>query len=94
MPDLCIAVDRHEIVVSKPGSEFSVTYRRQGRVLVADNPLRTDPSAEELSSTCAHGKLSSPRRSRSAGFTDEGALTRNKQEKEARRGGLSNLRQY
>jgi hypothetical protein len=48
MPDLCIAVDRHEIVVSKPGSEFSVTYRRQGRVLVADNPLRTDPSAEEL----------------------------------------------
>ena len=89
MPDLCIAVDRHEIVVSKPGSEFSVTYRRQGRVLVADNPLRTDPSAEGTDLL-----LSSPRRSHSAGFTDEGALTRNKQEKEARRGGLSNLRQY
>ena len=48
MPDLSVAVDRHEIVVSKPSSEFSVTYRREGRVLVADNPMRTDPSPEEL----------------------------------------------
>jgi hypothetical protein len=27
---------------------FSVTYRREGRVLVADNPMRTDFSPEEL----------------------------------------------
>jgi len=48
MPDLSVAVDRHEIVVSKPSAGLSVTYRREGRVLVADDPMRTDPSAEQL----------------------------------------------
>jgi hypothetical protein len=48
MSDLSVAVDRHDIVVSKPSSGLSVTYHREGRVLVADDPMRTDPTPEEL----------------------------------------------
>ena len=48
MSDLSVAVERHDIVVSKPGSHLSVTYRREGRVLVADDQLRTDPSPDHL----------------------------------------------
>ena len=49
MPDLSVKVDRHEIVVSKLSADFSVTYRREGRTLVADDVMRkADPSAEEL----------------------------------------------
>jgi hypothetical protein len=48
MPDLSVAVDRNDIVVSKPSAGFSVTYRREGRVLVTDNPMRNDPSGDEL----------------------------------------------
>ena len=49
MPDLSVKVDRNDIVVSKPSSHFSVTYRREGRTLVADDLMRkADPSAEEL----------------------------------------------
>jgi hypothetical protein len=48
MPDLSVAVDRNDIVVSKPNAGFSVTYRREGRVLVTDNPMRNDPSGDEL----------------------------------------------
>ena len=49
MPDLSVKVDRHEIVVSKPSANFSVTYRREGRTLVADDIMRkSDPNAEEL----------------------------------------------
>jgi hypothetical protein len=48
MTELSVAVDRHEIVVSKPSSGFSVTYRRTGRVLVALDPMRNDPAPEEL----------------------------------------------
>ena len=48
MPDLSIAVDRQDITVSKPSVGLSVTYRRQGRILEAVEPLRIDPSAEEL----------------------------------------------
>jgi hypothetical protein len=48
MPDLSVAVDGQEIVVSQPNSEFSVTYRREGRMLVALDLLRRDPSYEEL----------------------------------------------
>jgi hypothetical protein len=49
MPDISIKVDCHEIVVSKPRADFSVTYRREGRTLVADEVMRrADPSAEEL----------------------------------------------
>ena len=49
MPDLSVKVDRHEIVVSKPSADFSVTYRREGRTLVADDVMRkADPSAEKL----------------------------------------------
>ena len=48
MPDLSVKVDRHDIVVSKPSNGFSVTYRRQGRILEAVEPMRIDPSAEEL----------------------------------------------
>jgi hypothetical protein len=48
MPDLSVAVDRNDIVVSKPSSGFSVTYRRTGRVLVALEPMRNDPNPQEL----------------------------------------------
>ena len=49
MPDLSVAVNRHGIVVSEPGTEFSVIYRREGSVLVADDLMRkSDPSAEQL----------------------------------------------
>ena len=42
-------MDRHDIIVSKPSSNFSVIYRREGRTLVADDVMRkTDPSGEEL----------------------------------------------
>jgi len=36
------------IVVSKPSVGLSVTYRKQGRVLVAPELWRNDLSAEEL----------------------------------------------
>jgi len=49
MPHLSLNVDRHGIVVSEPGTEFSVTYRREGSVLVADDLMRkTDPRAEQM----------------------------------------------
>jgi len=48
MPDLSVAVDRQDITVSKPSVGLSITYRRQGRILEAVEPLRIDPSAEEL----------------------------------------------
>ena len=49
MPDLSVAVNRHGIVVSDPGTEFSVAYRREGSVLVADDVMRKDdPSTEQL----------------------------------------------
>jgi hypothetical protein len=48
MPDLAVAVDRNDIVVSKPSSGFSVTYRRAGCVLVALDPMRNDPNPQEL----------------------------------------------
>jgi hypothetical protein len=47
MPDLLVAVDHHDITVSKPSLGLSITYRRQGRI-EAIEPLRIDPSAEEL----------------------------------------------
>jgi len=40
MPDLSVKVDRNDIVVSKPSSHFSVTYRREGRTLMADDVMR------------------------------------------------------
>ena len=49
MSHLSLNVDRHGIAVSEPGSEFSVIYRREGSVLVADDVMRKDdPSAEQL----------------------------------------------
>jgi hypothetical protein len=48
MPDLSVDVDRNDIVVSKPSSGLSVTYRRTGRVLVALDSMRNDPKGEEL----------------------------------------------
>ena len=48
MPNLSVAVDGHDIMVWQPNSALSVTYRRQGRVLVALNPMRNDPAPEEL----------------------------------------------
>jgi hypothetical protein len=48
MPDLSVTVDRHDIVVLKPSAGLSVTYRKQGRMLEAIEPMRSDPSAEEL----------------------------------------------
>jgi hypothetical protein len=46
MPDL--SVHHHNITVSKPSVGLSIPYRRQGRILEAVEPLRIDPSAEEL----------------------------------------------
>jgi hypothetical protein len=48
MPDLSVKVRGHEIVVSKLSGGLSVTYRREGSVLVADDLMRSDPSPEEL----------------------------------------------
>ena len=49
MPHLSLNVDPHRIAVSEPGTEFSVIYRREGSVLVADDVMRKDdPSAEQL----------------------------------------------
>ena len=48
MPDLSVKVDRHDIVVSRPSVGLSVTYRKQGRILEAVEPIRIDPSAEQL----------------------------------------------
>jgi len=48
MPDLSVNVNRNDIVVSKPSSGLSVTYRRTGRVLVALDSMRNDPKGEEL----------------------------------------------
>ena len=48
MPDLSVAVDHHDITVSKPSVGLWITYRRQGRILEAIEPIRADPSAEEL----------------------------------------------
>jgi hypothetical protein len=48
MSDLSVAIDCNDIVISKPNSGFSVTYRREGRVLVADDQMRDDPSPEKL----------------------------------------------
>jgi hypothetical protein len=46
MRDLFVEVNRNDIVVLKPSSHFSVTYRREGRTLVADDVMRkADPSA-------------------------------------------------
>jgi hypothetical protein len=69
MPDL-VTVDRNDVVVAKPGVGLSITYRKQGRVLVAVEPLRIDPSAEELTSLFEPGRPPLKRRCRSAGFTD------------------------
>ena len=49
MPELSVKVEHHDIIVSKPSSHFAVSYRRQGRTLVADDVMRkADFSAEEL----------------------------------------------
>jgi len=48
MPDFSVKVDGLDIVVSKPSAGLSVTYRKQGRVLVAPELWRTHPSAEQL----------------------------------------------
>ena len=48
MSDLSVNVNRNDIVISKPSSGLSVTYRRTGRVLVALESMRNDPKGEEL----------------------------------------------
>jgi hypothetical protein len=48
MSDLSVDVNRNDIMVSKPSSGLSVTYRRTGRVLVALDSMRKDPKGEEL----------------------------------------------
>ena len=48
MSDLSVNVNRNDIVISKPSSGLSVTYRRSGRVLVALDSMRNDPKGEEL----------------------------------------------
>jgi hypothetical protein len=51
MPDLTINADRKAkaIEVLEHGTGFSVIYRREGSVLVADDVMqKNDPSSEEL----------------------------------------------
>ena len=48
MSDLSVNVNRNDIVISKPSSGLSVTYRRAGRVLVVLDSMRNDPKGEEL----------------------------------------------
>jgi hypothetical protein len=48
MPDLSVAVNRHDITVSKPSLGLSVTYRRYGRILEATELMRNDPSGEVI----------------------------------------------
>ena len=48
MPDLSVTLKHHDIIVSKPSVGLSITYRKQGRILEAVNPLRIDPNAEQL----------------------------------------------
>ena len=70
MPDFSVAVDRQSIVVSKPSAGLSVTYRKQGRVLVAPELWRTKPSAEELNFYVRAWKAACAKRSHSAGFIE------------------------
>ena len=48
MPELSVTHHHNDIIVSKPSVGLSVTYRKQGRILEAIEPMRIDPSAEEL----------------------------------------------
>ena len=48
MSELSVAVRRHDIIVSKPGNGLSVTYRKQGRILEAVEPVRIGSKADEL----------------------------------------------
>ena len=48
MRDLSVEVYNQDIVVTNPSSGISVTYRREGRVLVGLEPMRNDPHGEEL----------------------------------------------
>jgi hypothetical protein len=48
MSELSVKVDRHEIIVAQPNVGLSISYRRQGRILEAVEPMRIDPGAEEL----------------------------------------------
>ena len=47
MSELSVAVRRSDIIV-RNGVGLSVTYRKQGRILEAIDPMRINPSAEEL----------------------------------------------
>jgi hypothetical protein len=70
MPDLSVAVDHHDITVSKPSLGLSITYRRQGRILEAIELMRNDPSAEELIFFVRAWKAAFAKAHHSAGFTD------------------------
>ena len=48
MSELSVVVRKNDIIVSKPSAGLSVTYRKQGRILEAIDPIRTGPSVEEL----------------------------------------------
>ena len=64
MPDFSVAVDGQDIVVSKLSAGLSVTYHKQGRVLIAPELWRLHLSDEELSfykrawkAACAKARL-------------------------------------
>jgi len=42
MSELSVAVRRNDIIVSKPSNGLSVTYRKQGRILEAVEPVRIE----------------------------------------------------
>jgi hypothetical protein len=50
MPDLSVSVLGHDIVVTKPESGLSVTYRKLGYspMLIALDPIRGDPNPDQL----------------------------------------------
>ena len=47
MSELSVAVRKHDITVMN-GVGLSVTYRKQGRILEAIDPMPINPSAAEL----------------------------------------------
>ena len=47
MSELSVAVRKHDITVTN-GVGLAVTYRKQGRILEAIDPMRINASAEQL----------------------------------------------
>ena len=49
MPDLSVEVREQDIIVTKPSLGLAVTYRKEGPMLVALDPVRDHLDADEAS---------------------------------------------